>query len=205
MNEFTRRILGYGLVLFYVVTCSAMKDPATGIAFAPKKNGLEVFGVGVRKKGPIKIYSVAMYGSGKLKEMLGGLSQSKDHKAALQALQDGAKADNTTFLLEMNFKVGAEKMASAIAESVAPRGGGKNDLESLKSLVFEGCADGGAVKGTRFQFDCNGNAVRVSVNGKHQGTVSSSAISNAFCDVYLDDNCVSPALRSSVLANCCKP
>jgi hypothetical protein len=182
-----------------------MKDPATGIAFAPKKNGLELFGVGVRKKGPIKIYSVAMYGSEKLKQTLGGLSHSSNHEAALRALQDGAKADNTTFLLEMNFKVGAEKMASAIAESVAPRGGGKNDLESLKSLVFDGCADGGAVKGTRFQFDCNGKAVCVSVNGKRQGTVSSSAISSAFCDVYLDDKCVSPALRSSILENCCKP
>jgi hypothetical protein len=34
---------------------AAMTDPATGIAFAPKVGGLEVFGVGVRKKGPIKV------------------------------------------------------------------------------------------------------------------------------------------------------
>jgi hypothetical protein len=37
------------------VVAAAMTDPATGIAFAPKVGGLEVFGVGVRKKGPIKV------------------------------------------------------------------------------------------------------------------------------------------------------
>jgi hypothetical protein len=35
---------------------AAMTDPATGITFAPKTTtGLELFGVGVRKKGPIKV------------------------------------------------------------------------------------------------------------------------------------------------------
>ena len=32
-----------------------MVDKATGIDFAPKVNGLDLFGVGVRKKGPIKV------------------------------------------------------------------------------------------------------------------------------------------------------
>ena len=34
---------------------AAMTDPATGIAFSPKLGGLGIFGVGVRKKGPIKV------------------------------------------------------------------------------------------------------------------------------------------------------
>ncbi len=34
---------------------AAMVDKATGIDFAPKVNGLDLFGVGVRKKGPIKV------------------------------------------------------------------------------------------------------------------------------------------------------
>ena len=39
-----------------LVSCqAAMVDVATGIDFAPKLNGLDLFGVGVRKKGPIKV------------------------------------------------------------------------------------------------------------------------------------------------------
>jgi hypothetical protein len=34
---------------------AAMTDPATGIAFKPRINDLSIFGVGVRKKGPIKV------------------------------------------------------------------------------------------------------------------------------------------------------
>ena len=38
------------------VASAAMTDPATGIAFAPRLNGdLKIAGVGVRKKGPIKV------------------------------------------------------------------------------------------------------------------------------------------------------
>ena len=33
----------------------AMTDSATGINFSPSLNGLNLFGVGVRKKGPIKV------------------------------------------------------------------------------------------------------------------------------------------------------
>ena len=40
------------------VVSAAMTDPATGIAFAPRLNDdLKIAGVGVRKKGPIKVRS----------------------------------------------------------------------------------------------------------------------------------------------------
>jgi hypothetical protein len=39
----------------------AMVDQATGIDFSPRMNGLDLFGVGVRKKGPIKVRKVLMY------------------------------------------------------------------------------------------------------------------------------------------------
>ncbi len=46
------------LLSLAVVSCQgAMTDSATGIDFAPKLNGLDLFGVGVRKKGPIKVRS----------------------------------------------------------------------------------------------------------------------------------------------------
>jgi hypothetical protein len=47
--------------------------------------------------------------------------------------------------------------------------------------------------------------VDVSVDGTSYGTVESPGLSCAFCDVYLDDKCVSPNLRESILENCCGP
>jgi hypothetical protein len=55
------------------------------------------------------VYSVAAYCQGALKDKLRGLSDSQ----ALEYLKEGP----TTFCIEMAFKVGAEKMASAIAEA----------------------------------------------------------------------------------------
>jgi len=199
------------LLLVALATISrarAMTDPATGISFPAKKNGLEIFGVGVRRKGPIKVYSVAAYGTEATKQTLAGMSRSKSEKLALGALQSGAKADKATFLLEMSFKIGAEKMANAIAESVAPRHkGSSTDVDKLKDIIFKGVeAKGAATKGTTFQFDCSAKSgVHVSVDGKEQGSVSSPGLASAFCDVYLDDHCVSPNLRTSCLENCCAP
>jgi Chalcone isomerase-like len=192
-------------LFFLSIPASAMTDKATGISFPPKKNGLEIFGVGVRKKGPIKIYSVACYGSSSLKESLSSLSRSKEEKEALSTLRDGIKSDDASFLLEMSFKVGAAKMASAIAESVAPRhNGNANDVDRLRDLIFNGVPEKGATKGTTFQFDCkHASGVDVTVNGKNLGSVPSPELAAAFCDVYCDNDCVSPALRSSCLENCC--
>ncbi len=43
------------LLLAVSLSHGAMTDSATGIDFSPKMNGLDLFGVGVRKKGPIKV------------------------------------------------------------------------------------------------------------------------------------------------------
>jgi hypothetical protein len=195
--------------LTLLLLCSgvtAMTDIATGISFPAIKNGLECFGVGVRKKGPIKIYSVAMYSD--FKEKMASIGRSADKgKKALQSLRDGAQESPTTFMLEMSFKVGSEKMASAIADAVAPRHkGSRSEVESLKGLILSGiAAKGAAVKGTTFEFDCSKEGVNVAVDGKSQGGVPSAGLAQAFCDVYLDDACASPALRESCIANCCKP
>lgn len=192
-------------LLFLSIPASAMTDKATGISFPAKKNGLEIFGVGVRKKGPIKIYSVACYGSAAVKETLSSMSRSKEEKEALLALRDGIKSGDASFLLEMSFKVGAAKMASAIAESVAPRHkGSAADVDELRELIFNGVPEKGATKGTTFQFDCkHASGVDVTVNGKNLGSVPSPELAAAFCDVYCDNDCVSPALRASCLENCC--
>ena len=185
-----------------------MSDKATGITFADKSNGLGIFGVGVRKKGPIKVYSVGMYSSDDFKDTLKEVSRAADKgKKASAALQNGAHENPTSFVLHMNFKVGAEKMASAIAESVEPRHSDSSDVNNLKGLIFKGVSGKGAAsKGTILQFDCSPETgVDVSVDGKEQGNVPSPALAKAFCDVYLDDKCVSPALRENILENCCSP
>lgn len=193
------------LVLAAVGTVAAMTDKATGISFPSQLMGMPICGVGCRKKGPIKVYSVGMYASG-LQGRLSALSASG--KSALAALRKGAGVDDsTTFLLEMNFKVGAEKMASAIAEGVAPRHkGDASEVDQLKDLIFNGVAKkGAATKGTTFQFDCTSSGVDVAVDGKKQGGVSSSGLSSAFCDIYLDDKTVSPPLRKSCIEKFCLP
>lgn len=184
-----------------------MTDKATGIAFAPKNGSLQIMGVGVRKKGPIKVYSVGMYGEESLKLKLASIPKTEKAKA-LETLQRGAKdsGSKTTFLLQMSFKVGAEKMANAIAESVAPRHtGSSQDIDDMKKLILDGVPNGAAVKGTTFEFSCDSDGVAVAVNGKTQGSVASPGLARAFCDVYLDSNCVSPSLRESCLDHCCAP
>lgn len=154
-----------------------------------------------------RVYSVGMYASSAAKGVLANLSRQADKVKALATLGSSIKSNPpTSFLLKMNFKVGAEKMASAIADSVTPRHKNADEVDALKTLIFDGVsAKGAATKGTTFQFDCASSGIDVSVDGKKQGNVASGGLSTAFCDVYMDDKCVSSALRESCLENCCLP
>jgi hypothetical protein len=44
----------FAILSLTILCCHGMTDKATGIDFSNKLNGLDLFGVGVRKKGPIK-------------------------------------------------------------------------------------------------------------------------------------------------------
>jgi 2-methylcitrate dehydratase PrpD len=93
-------------------------------------------------------------------------------------------------------------MAAAIAESVNPRASNKKQVETLKKLILDGvAAKGAATPGTTLQFDCSNAGVKVSVDGKEIGTAA--GLQKAFCAVYMDEKCVSPALRNSCVENCC--
>ena len=91
-------------------------------------------------------------------------------------------------------KVGAEKMASAIADSVAPRhGGSSGDVDLLKGLILGGvtstCKGSGAVKGTQLEFQCSPDSgVNVAVNEKAQGNVNSTQLAKAFAIFTLMQN-----------------
>ena len=199
----TSILLNVLAALLLVVAANARTDKATGIHFPDARGGLSLFGVGVRRKGPIKIYSVAMYSTATLADKLA--TCSKSDKKTVSVLQKGVQEEGqASFSLNMNFKVGAEKMASAIADSVAPRHSGpKSDVEKLKALILKGVPEAGATKGTTMEFDCASGSISVAVNGKAQGSVASSSLANAFCNVYLDDKCVSPAMRQNCLDHLC--
>ena len=196
-----------GMLCWLLLTgVAAIKDKATGIDFADKHNGMPILGVGVRSKGPIKVYSVGCYGPYGLKKSMAELSASGDKKKALQTLRNGASKGPTTFLLKFNFKVNAEKVSSSLTDAVLARFSASKDIGKLKTLLYDGVsAKGSADKGTKMQFDCSSGGVKVSLDGKHLGTVSNGGLAKAFCDVYLDDKTVSPSLRQNCLDNLCKP
>jgi hypothetical protein len=103
-------------------------------------------------------------------------------------------------ILRMARTVGTETMVSALAESVKPRMGGKDlsSLESLEKILTAGLqTTGGAKTDTVFSFDSHGNKLIVGINGKKVGEVSSSVLSNAFVNVYVDKDTVSTGLRDS--------
>jgi hypothetical protein len=190
---------------------TAMTDKKTGISFADKVNGLGIFGVGVRAKGPISVYSVACYGPKGVDKALSlySLSTKGDAAKAMKTLRTEVPKGPATFVLKFCMKVGAEKISSAIADSVASRCSGSSEVASLKAILqsgMTGSGDGGGTKkGTTMQFDCARGGVTVSLDGKRLGTAKSGGLSKAFCNVYMDDKAVSPALRQSCLDNLCQP
>jgi hypothetical protein len=209
MNTIIKNVILLSVFATQLICHGAMTDVATGIEFPPNLGSLSLFGVGVRRKGPIKVYSVGLYGSDSAKKSLASISRSANKSKVLSSLCTTIENKlPATFLLEMNMKISGEKMASAIAESVAPRniGGNAKDIEDLKSFILSGAKStgGSANKGTKFQFDCMNDGLSVIVDGKKQGKVKSSTLSKAFCEVYLDDKGVSPSLKESCIVNTCK-
>mmetsp|Transcript_20512 Transcript_20512/g.33520 ORF Transcript_20512/g.33520 Transcript_20512/m.33520 type:complete len:896 (+) Transcript_20512:142-2829(+) len=201
---------------------TSLTDPATKISFddtIPDNPHLTLLGVGVRKKGPIKVYSVGAYGTPQHKELLSTCSK----KDGLQTLRESLFSSSATgrdnneasmtFLLKMNFKVSPEKMASAIIDSVKPRmttsTSGEAAVETLQKLILDGVQQkGAATPGTELKFDCyltnSSSGVRVSVDGTEVGIANGDGLGDAFARVFLDEEGVSPALRTSIVDNCCE-
>ena len=173
-------------------------EHSTGIAFEPKLNGLYLVGAGVRKKSIVKVYSVALYSS---PTVLLSASSSTSLAAVAQKMDDLNAP--VTFLLEMVYSVTAEKIASAIAESIRPRyQGPQSDIGELETLIVTGVNEfgGQASKGTSFEFECTCNSVSVSVNGSPQGSADFSGLGTALVGVFTDDNAVSPSLVDSCVS-----
>lgn len=186
------------VLLYTLATTGAdVLERATKISFPSEVNGDPLLGVGVRRKGPIKVYAVGAYSSSIAERLSGeGLARKAIKTLLSGGLRDDAKT--TSFLLKMNLKVGGEKIASAICDSVGSRCAKKDPaaLSSLSSLITAGLEDQPALKGTTLCFCCEESEVRVNVNGKDIGKVG--GIAGAFRNVYFDDKSVSDSLKESI-------
>ncbi|KAL7526000.1 hypothetical protein ACHAXR_001260, partial [Thalassiosira sp. AJA248-18] len=174
-----------------------LQEYFTSVTFAPLlEEGVYLVGAGVRKKSIIKVYAVAIYSS---PAVLNAVSSATLGSAARTFT---SSVPSTSFLLEMVYSVGADKIAGAIAESVKPRYNGMpSDINALESLIIKGVnrIGGQAIKGTTFRFDCSEEGVSVAVDGAAQGMASFDGLGSAFVDVFMDANSVSPTLFQSCL------
>jgi len=191
------------LLLASLVACSAVKELSTGFDF-PRKHKLGALrSLGVRKKGPIKVYAVGMY-------------------------EDMFKAPG--FVLKMSMGVGAEKMTNvrrpasprragrarrarrpreparrpratparsrprtappqALVDAIKPRCSDAPALDKFSELMLNGLPDG-CKKNMELCFGTSGGKLALSVGGKAVGSVASKPLAKAFAGVYCDRNAV---------------
>ena len=101
------------LLLASLVACSAVKELSTGFDF-PRKHKLGALrSLGVRKKGPIKVYAVGRYDKGFLLKMKMGVGAEKMSNALVDAVKprcsDGAAVDQFKELMVSGLPDGCKK------------------------------------------------------------------------------------------------
>jgi hypothetical protein len=94
-----------------------------------------------------------------------------------------------TFLLKMNMKVGAEKMASALSDALKPRCRDAACIEEFKTIMTKGLPKG-CTKGMSLAFVTKGGKVAILANDKSIGSVSSKPLAKAFQGIYTDKKAV---------------
>ncbi|KAG7359472.1 MOSC domain containing protein [Nitzschia inconspicua] len=149
-----------------------IKEPRTGIVFDSKVQNLSLEKLGVRTKGPLKVYAVGQYGK----------SSSHNNKP------------NNAFVLKMYMSISREKMSSALMDALKPRcktfGCDANQDTEFQDMVLQALPSEGAKSGTVLTFTTFGNKVALTVNGKAAGKVSGKAIAKAFAAIYTDSKAV---------------
>jgi len=114
----------------------------------------------------LKVYALSLYAPDDC--ISGGIKGLYD-RLRLSRGGEGSR----TLLMKLTFKVSAEKMASALCDSLGSRYSG--DVSDVASKIVDGCKGGGG-KGTTFQFDCGKDDLSVTVNGESMGTVKGNGI-----------------------------
>mmetsp|Transcript_31082 Transcript_31082/g.29918 ORF Transcript_31082/g.29918 Transcript_31082/m.29918 type:complete len:207 (-) Transcript_31082:62-682(-) len=150
-------VICVSLVLSNTVVATTT-EPRTGISFPNNLQGSPLSKLGVRTKGPIKVYAVGQY-------------------------------DDDTFVLQMSYGIGSQKMSSALVDALKPRCNDEKAIEEFEDLMMAGLPDG-AKKGTKLTFVTGGGKLSLTVNNNNVGKVSSKSLATAFPKVYTDDNAV---------------
>lgn len=180
---------------------SAAKDPSTGLSFGESHSGSKLAGLGTRTKGPLKIYSAALYVNPTMVRFKLGKYKGQPADGLKQEFYDALVKSSVikVIVLKMAMGISKEKLANALSDSVRPRMGGDLDaVPKFADAILSGFQAGGkASAGTELAFGLQGNGLCVSVNGKSCGSVKSSKLVEALTKCYMDDKAVSPALKRS--------
>ncbi|GMI09024.1 hypothetical protein TrLO_g4752 [Triparma laevis f. longispina] len=180
------------LLLVFTTVASAVSnvEKSTGVKFPDSVNGLELAGVGVRKKGPLKVYALGLY-----------TSPSKSPRASLFGLL--RSQPKSTLLMQLTFNsVTGPKMASALSSSLSSRFKEKDSIQQLSDIIVYGASKQKKVgKGTIFQFNCTPSKIDVSINNDDCGSTEAEGIGKAFVDIYLDEKGVSKGLKEDLIEN----
>ncbi|CAB9496996.1 amidoxime reducing component 2 [Seminavis robusta] len=136
-------------------------EPRTGIEFEDKLNRAKLEKVGLRSKGPIKVYAVGQYGKSIfVLKMAYSVNAEKLSGALMDAL-----------------KPRCEELGCG------------DQVEEFKAFVMDALPNG-AKQGTQLVFNTAGGKVTLSVNGKPASKISGKAVAKAFTGIYTDANAV---------------
>jgi uncharacterized protein len=153
------------------------QEPRTGIEFDPIVQNLSLEKLGVRTKGPIKVYAVGQYG-----------------KSSRTGNNNNNGKLNLAFVLKMSMNVSREKLSSALMDALEPRcqkfGCEANTNVEFRDMVLQGLPLEGAKSGTTLIFNTSGNKVSLTVNNKRKGKIVGKAVAKAFAAIYTDNKAV---------------
>jgi uncharacterized protein len=150
------------LVLVWLgLSTAATVEPRTGIEFQDKVNRASLLKLGLRTKGPIKVYAVGQYGKNIfVLKMAYSVNAEKLSGALMDALKPRCKAL-----------------------------GCSDQVEAFKAFVM-GTLPNGAKQGTTLVFHTGGGKVTLSVDGKPNVKIMGKSLAKAFAGIYTDANAV---------------
>jgi uncharacterized protein len=136
-------------------------EPRTGIEFQDKVNRVPLQKLGLRTKGPIKVYAVGQYGKNIfVLKMAYSVNAEKLSGALMDALKPRCQAL-----------------------------GCADQVEAFKAFVM-GTLPNGAKQGTTLVFNTGGGKVTLAVDGKPSVKIMGKSLAKAFSGIYTDANAV---------------
>jgi uncharacterized protein YcbX len=148
------------LLLIGVAAATNINEPRTGISFPERLKRAPLSKLGVRTKGPIKVYAVGQYGSNFMLKMAFSVGAQKMSSALVDALKPRCKGSCS-----------------------------RGEITEFETLVLSGLPNG-APKGTEIVFGTGGGKLTFTVNEKAVGSIYSKSLASAFEKIYTDKNAV---------------